>query len=225
MKKYFEFFGIFILALFSFYYSNKTATVLKDTDEIMIRLKKVDKVLPQDAYIDGNYITPGISGKVVDLSKSYDAMKRVGSFISDLIVYKKVEPKTSISNIYNKYIKSGNESKNEISLIFKGTNNISTTLKKYNIEPLFYTTDLTKSKYCILEEENFEMLNICSMNKMHTIIPIKVNQTIQIKKNLKPGSIIMLDIDSISIDELEYIIKYIKSKGLDIVSLDKLLEE
>ena len=66
------------------------------------------------------------------------------------------------------------------------------------------------------------------MNRMHTIIPnviISKNYAYNIKKNIEYGNIIALDISDNLIKELDYIIKYIKSKGIDIVNLDNLLEE
>ncbi len=255
-----------MLATFSFYYTFKTTTVIKNTDEIMKYIEEAskEKVYPIDAYIDGDMVIPGLKGSEVDISKSYDVMKKIGTYSSNMLVYKKISPNISITKIYNKYIQEGNPKKNNVTLIFKiddktYLDNIITILDKYDIKANFFFNDYydediklsnkghiigyiindtwanilvnktsnQKNIYCYLEDKNIETLNMCSMNKAHTIIPsIKVttNPTITIKKNLKSGSIISLNVDK-AISELEYIIRYIKSKGYNIVNLDTLLEE
>ncbi len=252
------------MALFSFYYTSKTSTVIKDTDEIMIKIKEVENTLPTNAVINDNFVIPGISGLEVDISKSYDVMKKVGVFSSNMLVFKKIKPDVSISKIYDKYINSGNPKNNKVSLIFKvdSDDDILTVLNildKYEVKASFFANDILtdemlsltknghnvgivtnetwvntlvsknqKSSYCYLEEENKETLNMCSMNKLHTIMPsIKAFKTpaLSIKKNLKPGSIISLEINKQTIKELEFIIRFIKSKGLDLVNLDTLLAE
>ena len=78
MKKVFEIIGIFSLLIFSFILTEKTATVIKDMDEIMIGIKKnkdnyyFDYV---DAVIDGDTIVPGISKREVNINASYQKMK------------------------------------------------------------------------------------------------------------------------------------------------------
>ena len=255
-----------MLALFSFYYTNKTSLVIKDTDDIMIKIKEAKDSQTKkaiDAKIEGSYVIPGISGRVVDISKSYDVMKKVGIYSDNLLVFNKVKPKLSIDNIYNKYIKNVNALK--VALIFKADSSeyikhiISILSKNNSYASIFTNNDLTdlleltnygynigvitnetwaktlvtkianqKNAYCYLEEENIDTLNICSMNKMHTIIPslvISKTPSLTVKKNLKKGMIISFEEDENVLKELDYIVKYIKSKGLDIVSLDKLLEE
>ena len=244
MKKYFELCGFLMLLFFSFYYTNKTMTVVRNTDDIMVNIKSFkdeNNILAIDAVIEGDYIYPGISGTEVDISKSYDAMKKVGSYVPSLIKYKKIKPKISISNIYNKYITKGNSKKNMVSLIFKGDiDSILPVISKYNIDVNFFTNkeyisdniiiteDIFKKnqKYCYLENLDDGILNICSMNKMHTIIPTFIaNDFHDIKKNLSSGSIISLDVNDKLVKEFDYIINYINKKGFDIVNLDNLLEE
>ena len=269
MKKYFEIIGFIVLALFSFYYTSKTTIVVKNTDSIMINIKddmenhKIDSV---DAIINGDEIVPGLSGREVDVSKSYDAMKKVGTYSTNMLVYKNIKPNVSISNIYNKYISKGNKNKKQVSLIFKvdEKDNIDTIIKILDdnkVKANFFTLDkfdnsiisLTnkehnigsvnnetwlntvvtkikkqKNRYCYLEEKNKEVLDICALNKNYTIVPnilTDITPTITIKKNLESGVIISMDVNNNLYKELEYIIKYIKSKGFDIVNLDELLAE
>lgn len=85
-----------------------------------IKEKSVDlKINSVDAIIEEDEIIPGISGKVVDIEQSYQAMKKVGMYHTGLLVYKEIEPAISIEEQYDKYVISGNKNKKMISLIFK----------------------------------------------------------------------------------------------------------
>ena len=77
------------------------------------------------------------------------------------------------------------------------------------------------SSYCLLKEKNINYLNICNNNNMMVIIPTLVGDYLNIKNNLTNGSIILLE----DITNIDIIIKYITSKGYNIVPLSKLLEE
>ena len=268
MKKYLQVIGFITLALFSFYYTSKTSLVIKNTDEIMIKIKDAKESLklePIDALVEGNKIVPGIKGREVDISKSYDAMKKLGTYSSNLIVYKDILPNVSISKIYNKYINIGNPIKHQVTIIFKvdendDVNSLLEILDRNNIKANIFVSDSLdsnilklassghnvgiinntwthtlinrvsnqKNNYCYLEEENDEVLNICSMNKYYTIIPNIISNktpTLVVKKELTNASIISLDVNKTLLKELEYIIRFIKSKGMEIVTLDTLLEE
>lgn len=118
-------------------------------------------------------------------------------------------------------------------------------LRNYNIGNLSYNSDYSKSgfiwmntiinkysnqknKYCYQEEKNDDYLKICTLQKNYTILPsivIKDNPLIEIKNNIKAGSIISLSINEKTIKELSLIINHINSKGYTIVNLDELLSE
>lgn len=119
------------------------------------------------------------------------------------------------------------------------------TALNYNIGNLSYNGDYSNSgyvwintiinryskqenNYCYVEEKSEKNLKICSLQKSYTIIPsiiVKNNPLIEIKNNLKSGDIIALSINNETLKELPLIISYIKSKGYEIVSLDKHLSE
>lgn len=83
-------------------------------------------------------------------------------------------------------------------------------------------------KFCYLEKENINTLNICSINKMKTIIPSIITTKkplIEIKKQIEKGSLISFNINSTTENELNLIINYIKQKGYKIDILSKHLEE
>ena len=105
MKRYLEYIGFIILAMFSFFYTSKTSMVIKNMDDIMIKIKEEKSsnyIKPIDAFIDDDTIIPGISGKEVNIIESYDAMKKVGTYSSNLLQYKIIRPNISIFNNYDK---------------------------------------------------------------------------------------------------------------------------
>ena len=146
MKKIFQMLGLISLTCFSFFMTEKTATVVSDLDEIMIEIKanyKKYKTDSKDAIIENNTIIPGISAKDVNINKSYKNMKANGYYSDKLYIYDYTKPSVSLSDNIDKYIIKGNPKKRMVSLIFKvGSNdNISDILKiinNYNINVTFF---------------------------------------------------------------------------------------
>lgn len=279
IRSIFYIFIFLLLSSISFYLSMISISYIKDLDPIMKEIKNntsLYEVSSKDAFIDDLMVIPGVKGKVIDIDNSYKVMKNYGTFKEDLLVYDYVLPVISISNIYDKYIISGNTNKKEVALIFKVDNSnyleeIVYILKANDVigtffidEYIFYESidiidllylnnqniELLSSKYSILNIEkincylsnyinkkinycytdtfNKDILNICSFKKLHTIIP-SINTSnypyYDIKNKLDNGSIIKLNNNSRVVDELNYIIKYIRQKDYEIVSLKKLLSE
>lgn len=82
--------------------------------------------------------------------------------------------------------------------------------------------------YCYNEIDNEENLNICNKNKSYTIRPniiTKKSPLIEIKQDLKSGSIIALQANYTTISELPLIVEYINSRDLEIVNIEKLIRE
>ncbi len=146
MKKFFQMFGLASLICFSFFYTEKTVNVTKSFDDLMIEIKEKSplyEIKEVDAVINNNTIIPGLSGKKVDINKSYDNLKKIGSFNSKLLVYKDIEPSITLKKNLQNYIIAGNKSKNMVSLIFivnKNTDitNILKILDKNNIKGNFF---------------------------------------------------------------------------------------
>lgn len=78
-----------------------------------------------------------------------------------------------------------------------------------------------KSTFCLFLEKNETSLNNCAKNLMLSIIPNIDGNYYNIKKNLKNGSIILIN----NTKELNATIEYINSKGYTIVPLSKLIVE
>ena len=95
IKKFFSIIGVFALVCFSFYYTSLATTIIKNNDPIMKQIIKVSenyKEQPINAILVNNNITPGISGLEVDVDRSYESMKKYGSFNENLMVFKSLTP-------------------------------------------------------------------------------------------------------------------------------------
>lgn len=146
MRKFFECIGMIALVSLSFFFTEKTVGVVKEADDLMVQIKKVSETKINksiDAVITGNTIVPGIYGQIVDLERSYEKMKRVGSYQENLLVYKKIAPQVTLDKNYDKYIVSGNPQKNMVSLLFLIQKNDDVTkiekiLNQKNIKATFF---------------------------------------------------------------------------------------
>ena len=102
---------------------------------------------------------------------------------------------------------------------------------KYDSSYLTYISNIigiyskNESSYCLVIDKDDNTLNICREYNMKTIKVDNISNNIlsNVKNNLSNGSIIAIDSDDI--DTIKVSINYIKAKGYDIVSLDKLLSE
>lgn len=97
----------------------------------------------------------------------------------------------------------------------------------YNNELLLSDNTLIKRKnnkvplYCLSKEKNEDTLNICNNNDMYVVIPNIVGDLLNIKKSISKGSIILIE----DLNNINLIIRYINSKGYQIVPLSTLLKE
>jgi len=122
MKKFFQLLGLCALVCFSFIFTEKTVTVVKNQDPITIAIKEnksLYEIDPVEAIIEGNTIIPGYNGLEVNINESYAKMKRYGEYNSNMLVFNDVKPKNTINKNLNKYIIKGNKDKNMISLVFE----------------------------------------------------------------------------------------------------------
>ncbi len=145
MKKTFEAIGFLSLILFTFFYTSKITTVIKENDDLLKQIKEIEnqyKIDPVNATINNNTIIAGVSGSEIDIKESYKKMKKINSFNSNLLVYKKVKPEISVLDYYDKYIIKSNKS--AVSLLFliekdDEINDILEILDKYKVKATFYT--------------------------------------------------------------------------------------
>lgn len=131
-KKTVKLMGLFFLLLLSFVYTDKVFSSARKNDPIMqevIKYKKEKDIMPTEPIIKDDEMILGYVGLIVNEEKSYKKMKEDDKFNEEKIVYEKKLPKTTISNTYKYYIRQGNRTRKEVSLIFKVTDN-------YNVDEL-----------------------------------------------------------------------------------------
>ena len=146
MKKFFSILGMASLICLSLVISKKTTTVVQDMDELMIEIKNKEKdyyVEPIDAIINNNQIVPGLNGRKVNVKKSYDEIKKIGTFNDKYLIYEDIKPNITSKGNYDKVIISGNKNKNMITLMFNVYANDDITdivniLKKKNVSATFF---------------------------------------------------------------------------------------
>lgn len=139
-----------------------------------------------------------------------------------------LDNKKVTSNLFIDY----NYLNNNINNIKEYTNhNIYSYQEQYSHESLIISNNIierisnNKPIYCLTKEKNKNNLNICAYNNMNTIIPGLSGKLNEIKTNIENGNIILFDTNISVVEELSYIIDFIKGKGYNIVGLDKLLNE
>lgn len=141
---------IILLLLFSFFYTNKSISIIRNQDPLMkeiINNKSKFEIKSVSAIIKDNTIIPGKNGKEVDLEKTYTKMKQYGTYNESLTVFKETKPTISIEDNYDKLITSGNKDYKNISFIFKveedtNLNKLLSILNYHNIQVTFFIDGL-----------------------------------------------------------------------------------
>ena len=193
MKTFFKLTGLLVLFFFSFFYTEKVINVITEQDEIMIKIKENEEknnIPSTNAIINKNTITPGLSGKEINIDKSYKEMKKLGTYNENMLVYTKVLPEVSINNNKNKYIRSGNKNFTEVSLIFKINKNtdlqkLLTLLDKNNTKANFFISYEYLEKHIneIEKEKNIEYYNYVKNGTYNDEIILIANNIISKKSN------------------------------------------
>ena len=169
LKNIIKIMGLFVLIVFSFFYSDKVYSVISSKDELMIKIKEVSEsyyVKSMDGIVTKNTIIPGIMGKSVNIDKSYKKMREIGTFDDKLIIYDNIKPNNSLSDNRNKYIIHGNYNKDMVSIIFVVDNDRyldkieNIILSKNVIVNYFVTSDyLIENSTYIASLNNSEVYN------------------------------------------------------------------
>ena len=189
-----------ILFIFSFIYVKKASFLVRENDYLMKIIKDKKDIYntpPIDAIITSHTMIPGISGKSINLNKSYNNMKRINKFQESLLIYDEIKPNKSINNIYDKVIISGNPKINKISILTSLDNN-----------------------YCYTE--NLDIKKNCINQNLYTILIHKItnNPLIKVKETVRNGIIFYLE----NVD-INLIIKYLKNNNYEVVSINELIKE
>ena len=185
-----------ILTGFSFYFTEKTAVLVRNQDPIMQAIKEASVELNHEAVnasITKDYIIPGINGSRINEIKSLMQMKENNVFNSLFLVTESVKPKVSLNDNKDKIIIKGNPKKGAVSFIIESKDTPSYTyLKSHNIQASLLTKSDTYAKDENLEQlnndfENYKKLenklnkaktntNICILNNYNKEICLKYNE-------------------------------------------------
>ncbi|WP_349410545.1 polysaccharide deacetylase family protein [Pseudalkalibacillus sp. SCS-8] len=129
---------------------NGATTVSVMTDKQNLKSEIIDyankhDVKPIDARIDQVWkAIPGYNGFIVDVDASYKRMKKKGKFDESLIVYKQVQPATSLDDLPPSPIYKGNPEKPMVTFLVNvawGNEylpEILETMKKHNVHTTFF---------------------------------------------------------------------------------------
>ena len=207
----------------------KTYTNMKQYgtyNEILTTLKDVEPTISVDDYYD-KYIIGGNPIKR-SISLVFKVEKNSPKEIINILKNNNVSATFFIDGIYLE-----NNTEEVVSM-----NNHELELLNYNgdYDEIFFSSSkdylesLTnkKLKYCYSEYEKEEVINLCKKLKLHTIIPtININNSLfkEMKEKLTNSAIISIPISENTKKELDTTIKYIKSRGYSLKTLEDLLSE
>lgn len=243
---------IFIV-IFSFTYTNKLINYTKTNNTLLASIEKYANDNNQYC-IEGKMNEIGIilsfNGKIVDKNKSYSNMKG-NLFNEKSIEYKEDECILNKENNLDKYIISGNEIENNISIVIDITNKkyyeeminifnrnniaynllINDSFENINEKNILYKgknikniKNIYNEIYCV-EYEN-DILEQCKKEKINTIKIINYidnNLYSNMKKQIKKGGIYFIKESSKNLIELEITLNYIKSRNYNIIDINELL--
>lgn len=213
-----------------------------DIDESYKRMKQVN----------GYYESMLMFSEVIpdeSLLEQYDKFIVSGNpFRSDIALLVKVSNITNLEKIYKIFLDKntlatffidGSVIENNMDLIYEmasdgfqlenyGYNDVySEDNFRWTNNMIFSLTNL-EPKFCYSEYRNYEVLDLCSKNKMYTVNPtlnVTNNPFYTVKNNLKEGNIISLNLTEETVKELPTIISYINQKGYNLVTLNDIVSE
>ena len=210
-KKLIQVTTVLILVLFSFYYTNKTIDIIKETHPLMRQIKQASEkyeIEAKDAQIEGNKIIPGKNGKSINYEETYQKMKQYGTYNESLTVFKETKPSLSIEDTYDKFVISGNEEKKEVALVFPIYNTsepekIIQILNQENIVATFFVDGLwLENNLDLVKKMNNHEIEILNYNNRYE--EIYFSSALQYLKNItgKQGEYCYADYDNKEVIEL-----------------------
>ena len=242
--------------MFSFFYTEKIANYVLENNELYKEIsseKDNYEVLFVNAVIEGDYITPGLNGQVVDVKNSYYNMKDMDVFNSYYLMYDTTYPEVSLDNNKDKIINKGNALKNSVAFILEYDEELIKFFSDNNYPGSVIVSIDTFNKECKLEQLNGEVeeyskleslinkygnnSNVCYVNEMNLDICkkngkylvtsdniINNSNVIDIKNNIESGNIYYISKNT-DVKNIQLIINSIIYKDLDIVNISELIKE
>ena len=253
MKNIIKYICLFILTIFSFYYTDKISTIIIDQSLLMQEIKAKESLYEKesiDAEIIDNNIIPGVNGLKVNELDSYYQMKKQNKYSFSKIVYEEVIPNITIENNKDLIINRGRVQKNSVSiLVYNNTDVIDYSLEKQiKITKLITFEDFNKSSFFeqINIDKDYKKLdillskyklntNICLIKYLNKNTCIKekkylvsetysLNNSLNINSKLKSGDIIFIS-DDMSLSDYKIVLKAINYQDLTIDFLSNLISE
>ena len=99
MRKYYQYLGLAIIMVFSFYYTEKIALIVLNKNPLMQSIHEEKDNYEEDfvnALIDGDYIIPGINGLEVNARESFYKMQELDTFNQYYLVFDQIKPEISL---------------------------------------------------------------------------------------------------------------------------------
>ena len=199
MKNIIKTISLLSLVCFSFFYTDKVINMINKKDPLMIKIETIKEkyeVKPVNAVLNEDTIVPGISGKEIDVLKSYEEMKLSGIFREELLVYKSLYPSSLLSSNKDKYIIKGNNDKNKVALLLI-----------LNIKDIEKITNNNLTLFLNHKDINIENINKLKTNEIYTY----GNNGIYTKESLTSDNSI---INRISNNTSKYCLSKEKNKSL-----------
>ena len=140
MKEIINKISLLILICFSFFYTEKVINYIDRNSKLMKKIESVkDEYIIKEVngYIEADTIIPGMSGKKININKSFDNMKEYNTFIEDYLVYDNIMPTIKLEDNKDKYIIGGNSNKKEVALVLIVDSNNINKLENINNITLF----------------------------------------------------------------------------------------
>ena len=189
MRKYYQYLGLALIMVFSFYYTEKIALIVLNKNPLMQSIneqKENYEVGYVNAVIEGDYIIPGINGLMVNTRESFYGMQELNAFNEYYLVYEQVSPEVSLEDNKDKIIRKGNSKLKEVTFILNGTSDISEYLqtKNYKANLLVNINNYEKGSYFEVinnEVDAFDSLeNTLNLNKENKNICVINNKNYDI---------------------------------------------
>lgn len=212
----------------------------------------IDESYKRMKQVNGYYESMLMFSEVIpdeSLLEQYDKFIVSGNpFRSDIALLVKVSNITNLERIYKIFLGKntlatffidGSVIENNMDLIYEmasdgfqlenyGYNDVYSEDNFRWTNNMIFSLTYLEPKFCYSEYRNYEVLELCSKNKMYTVNPtlnVTNNPFYTVKNNLKEGNIISLNLTEETVRELPAIISYINQKGYNLVTLNEIVSE
>jgi hypothetical protein len=176
--------------------------------ESLIEYDTVYCVTSKDNNTDRYILSANPSKNSISIVINLDSEKYINQIIDIFNNYN--VPVNILLNHNNNYINY-----TDYSILVKGNNE----------KDFEYFNNLNINFFCV-KTNDFDVIPICSKNNINTIYmrdEITKDLLLNIKKGLSKGDIIFIKENKYNLNEISATIRYIKSRGINIVSIEKLV--